>query len=209
MATRAAASSTEPDRALEGIVTKLVVTVLAVLACSPFCAGRDWAAALPAGDALQVVITGEVHAPGPYAVAGDGSIASVLAQAGGVSDMAADTMYIERADETGQIRRYPVSLHDPLRMDEAHLLRAGDRLVIPRALAYSITGEVQKPGNYRLDISLTVGQAVAKANGGTIFANLRRFEVRRKKDAGEVVIQVSPDELVEPGDVIRVKVSYP
>jgi polysaccharide biosynthesis/export protein len=190
-------------------MTKLVVTVLAVLACSPFCAARDWAADLPSGDALHVSVTGEAHAPGLYAVTGDGSIASLLTQAGGVSDMAADTIYIERADESGQIKRYSISLHDPLRMGEAHLLREGDKLVIPRALEYSITGEVQKPGTYRLDLSLTVAQAVAKANGGTIFANLRRFEVRRKKDDGIVVIQVSPNDFVEPDDVIRVKIAFP
>src|SRR5690348_6321752 len=189
-------------------MSKLVVTVLAVLACSPFCAARDRAAALPSGD-THVTVSGEVHAPGPYAVAGNGSMAALLSQAGGVSDMAADTIYIERADDSGQIRRYPVSLHDPLRMDEGHLLHDGDKLVIPRALEYSITGEVQKPGNYRLDLSLTVAQAVAKANGGTMFANLRHFEVRRRKDDAVVVMQVRPEEFVEPGDVIRVKVSYP
>ncbi len=123
--------------------------------------------------------------------------------------MAADTIYVERTDEAGQTKRYPISLHDSLRLDESHLLRDGDKLVIPHALEYSITGEVQKPGTYRLDLSLTVAQAVAKANGGTIFANLRRFEVRRKEDDRTVVVQVNPNDFVEPGDVIRVKVSYP
>ena len=190
-------------------MTKLVVVLLAVLACSLFCSGRDWAGDVPSGDTVHVIVTGEVHVPGRYAVAGDGSIGSLLTQAGGVSDMAADTIYVERADETSQVRRYPISLHDPLRLDEAHLLREGDKLVIPHALEYSIIGEVQKPGTYRLDLSLTVTQAVAKAKGGTIFANLRRFEIRRKRDDGMVVIQVNADDFVEPGDVIRVKVSYP
>jgi polysaccharide export outer membrane protein len=163
----------------------------------------------PSTETVHVTVTGEVRAPGSYAVAGDGSIGAAITQAGGVSDMADDTIYVERADEGGQVRRYSVSLRDPLRLQTAHLLREGDKLVVPHALEYSITGEVQKPGSYRLDQSLTVSQAVAKANGGTIFANLRRFEIRRKEDDRTVIVQVSADDFVQPDDVIRVKVSYP
>lgn len=187
-------------------MNKLFITVLAASACAW---GLVWAGDGSSGDAVQVIVSGEVHVPGSYLLAGDGSIDAALTQAGGVSDMAADTIYVERADETGQVKRYPVSLHDPLRLDEAHLLRAGDKLVVPHALQYSITGEVQRPGTYRLDLSLTVAQAVAKANGGTIFANLRHFEVRRKEDDRTVVVQANPNDFVEPDDVIRVKVSYP
>jgi polysaccharide biosynthesis/export protein len=190
-------------------MSKLVIALLAALGCSLFCSTGAWAGDVSSADTLHVVVTGEVHAPGPYTVARDGSIGSALTQAGGVSDMAADTIYVERTDESGQVKRYPVSLHDPLHLDEPHLLRDGDKLVVPHALVYSITGEVQRPGTYRLDLSLTVAQAVAKANGGTIFANLRRFEVRRKDGDRVVVVQANPGEFVQPDDVIRVKVSYP
>jgi len=190
-------------------MNKLLVMLLATLACALFGTAGTWAGDVASGEQVHVVVSGEVHAPGSYAVAGDGSIGSVLTQAGGISDMAADTMYVERADASGQAKRYPISLHDPRQLDETHLLHDGDKLVVPHALEYSITGEVQRPGTYRLDLSLTVAQAIAKANGGTIFANLRHFEVRRKQDDRTVVIQVSPDEFVEPDDVIRVKVSYP
>jgi polysaccharide biosynthesis/export protein len=190
-------------------MSKLFTTVLASLAAALFCGGGAWAGDVSSGDAAHISVTGEVHIPGSYAVAGDGSIESMLTQAGGVSEMAADTIYIERADDSGQVKRYSVSLHDPLRLGEAHLLREGDKIVVPHAPEYSIIGEVQKPGTYRLDLSLTVAQAVAKANGGTIFANLRRFEVRRKEDDRTVVVQANRDDFVEPDDVIRVKVSYP
>lgn len=189
-------------------MSKLGVTVATLWACSLLCAGLGWTGEVPTGSTMHVAVTGEVHTPGSYAVAEDASISSLLAQAGGVSQMAADTMYIERPDESGQVRRYPISLYDP-RLDQTHLLQEGDKLVVPHALDYSIVGEVQKPGTYRLDRSLTVAQAVAKANGGTIFANLRRFEIRRKTDDRVVVIQANGDDFVEPDDVIRVKVSYP
>lgn len=187
----------------------LTMRVAAALALALLCTGGAWGGDLSDAGTAHVTVTGEVHAPGSYALAGDGSIDAALMQAGGVSEMAADTIYIERADDSGQIKRYPVSLHDPLRLDEAHLLREGDKVVIPHAPQYSISGEVQKPGTYRLDLSLTVAQAVAKANGGTMFANLRRFEVRRKLDGRTVIVQVNPSDFVEPDDVIRVKVSYP
>jgi protein involved in polysaccharide export with SLBB domain len=190
-------------------MSKLVIGSLAAAACSLFCSAGGWAGDISSGDTLHVIVSGEVHVPGSYAIAGNGSIDSALTQAGGVDDMAADTIYVERADEAGQIKRYSISLHDSTRLDEAHLLREGDKVVIPHAPEYSITGEVKNPGTYRLDLSLTVAQAVAKANGGTMFANLRRFEVRRKEDDRVVVVQVNPDAFVQPDDVIRVKVSYP
>ena len=190
-------------------MAKLSVTLLGTLAYALFCSSQNWAGEVPGADTVHVLVTGEVHVPGSYALAGDGSIGSLLTQAGGVDDMAADTMYIERPDESGQVKRYPISLHDPSRLGEAHLLRGGDRIVVPHAPEYSITGEVQRPGTYRLDLDLTVGQAVAKASGGTIFANLKRFQVRRKEDDRMVVVLVNPDDFVEPGDEIRVKVSYP
>ncbi len=188
-------------------MTRPILTLLAVSVCSLLCAGRDWAGDGPAGDTVHVSVSGEVHAPGRYAVAAGGSIGSLLTQAGGVTDMAADAMYIERVDEAGQVNHYSISLHDAARLAETHLLQEGDKLVIPHALEYSIVGEVRKPGSYRLDLSLTVAQAVAKAKGGTIFANLQRFEIRRKSADRTIVIAANPSDFVEPGDVIRVKVS--
>jgi polysaccharide biosynthesis/export protein len=169
--------------------------------------GRDWAGDETPGATVHVSVSGEVHAPGRYAIAESGSIGSLLAQAGGITDMAADAVNIERVDDTGQAQHYSVSLHDAIRLSETNLLREGDKLLVPHALEYSIVGEVQKPGSYRLDLSLTVAQAVAKAKGGTIFANLQHFEIRRKSADRTIVIAANPTDFVEPGDVIRVKVS--
>jgi polysaccharide biosynthesis/export protein len=187
---------------------KRSLILLAAIACSLPYVRAAWANDVSTGQVLHVIVMGEVRVPGQYAVAQDSSIDTVLTQAGNVTEMAGETVYIERADETGQVNRYPVSLHDSARLHELHLLRDGDKVVIPHAVEYSIVGEVQKPGAYRLDSSLTVTQALAKAGGGTVFANHRRFEIRRKSGDRTVVVQAKADDFVEPGDVIRVKVSY-
>ena len=188
---------------------KLTFTLLAVVTCSLLCEGRDWADDASSSEALHVTVTGEVHAPGRYAVTEGSSISALLSQAGGVTAMAADAAYIERADENGQVKRYSINLYDPPRLDETHLLREGDRLVVPHAEEYSIIGEVQLPGNYRLNASMTVTQAIAKAGGVTIWGNRRRVEIQRKgSDGTQVIVKVKPDDFVEPGDVIRIGKSY-
>lgn len=151
--------------------------------------------------------------PGAYTVTANSSIITLLRQAGGVTAMGADSLYIERTNELGHLERYRIELQDPVRSGATHWLREGDKVVVPRAEQYSIVGEVQKPGSYRLDASMTVTQAIAKAGGVTIWAsNLasrRRVEIRRKNSDGkEVVLKVEPDDFVEPDDVIRVKGNF-
>jgi polysaccharide export outer membrane protein len=183
---------------------------LLILSSSLLFAASSWAADAPDRDKLQVVVSGEVHTPGQYGVAEGTSLSSLLTQAGGIIPMAADSLYIERTDDSGQIKRYSIDLRDPQRLNEIHLLQAGDKLVVPHALEYSITGEVRRPGNYRLDANLTVTQAIGKAGGVTIWAtNRRNFEIERKgADGRQQVVKVSAADFVEPDDVIRVKGRY-
>ena len=183
---------------------------LLVLSSSLLFAASGWAADISDNDKLQVVVSGEVHTPGQYGVAEGTALSSLLAQAGGVTAMAADSLYIERTDDSGQVKRYSIDLRDPTRLSETHLLQPGDRLVVPHALEYSITGEVQRPGSYRLDANLTVTQAIAKAGGVTIWATSRRnFEIDRKGDDGrQEVVKVGSQDFVQPDDVIRVKGRY-
>ena len=183
---------------------------LIATACSLVVSICIGAADISSGDTLHVAVSGEVRAPGNYAVAADTPINSLLTRAGGVTQLAADSLYIERADENGQVKRYTISFSDPLRLGEAHLLNEGDRLIIPRAVEYSVAGEVARPGSYRLDSSLTVMEAITKAGGVTLWAkNRRNFQIERKDaDGRRMVVKANPDDFVEPDDVIRVKARY-
>jgi polysaccharide export outer membrane protein len=61
---------------------------------------------------------------------------------------------------------------------------------------------------YKLEPKLTVIQAIALAGGVTAKGSARRVEIRRVgKNGQQTVIKPQSSDLVQPGDVIRVKES--
>jgi polysaccharide export outer membrane protein len=159
----------------------------------------------------RVSVLGEVRQPGRYPVDAKTSIIDLLAQAGGETEFASDTVYVLRTDAAGAVKRYPInlkSLTGPAASAPAQLLRAGDSVFVPRAEQFFILGEVQKPSMYKLEANLTVLQAISLAGGVTPKGSDRRVEIKRAgKDGQQVVIKPKPNDLVQPDDVIRVKES--
>lgn len=159
----------------------------------------------------RVSVLGEVRTPGRYPIDSKTSIVDLLAQAGGETELGSDTVYILRPDSSGVVQRLPVDLHG---LESAgtsaptQLLRAGDSVYVPRAEQFFILGEVQKPSMYKLEPNLTVLQAISLAGGVTPKGSDRRVEIKRKGKGGEpVLMKARPNDLVQPGDVIRVKES--
>ncbi len=159
----------------------------------------------------RVSVLGEVRTPGRYAVDARTTIVDLLAQAGGETEFASDTVYVLRTDAGGAVKRYPVNmkgLADPGASAPTQILRAGDSVYVPRAEQFFILGEVQKPSMYKLEPNLTVLQAISLAGGVTAKGSDRRVEIKRTgKDGQQVVIKPKPNDLVQPDDVIRVKES--
>jgi polysaccharide export outer membrane protein len=181
------------------------VKLLSLLACLMLIAGTAWPdEAGPAN--IHVSVSGEVHAPDQYEITAGSSIADLLAKAGGANEMSADIVYLSHTDDAGHVRRYSVNLKDPRRTAATGWLREGDTLEVPRAEQFSISGEVNKPGTYRLDSGLTISQAIAKAGDVTVYGSPKTAVISRKGNNGaEQTIKVQPDDFVEPGDQIRVK----
>lgn len=159
----------------------------------------------------RVSVLGEVKTPGRYPVDSKTSIVDLLAEAGGETELGSDTIFILRADASGQVQRQPVSLRGLGRTGTAaptQLLRAGDSLFVPRAEQFYILGEVQKPGMYKIEDNLTVLQAISVAGGVTLKGSQRRVEIKRTDKGGQqVTTKGKPNDLVQPNDVIRVKES--
>jgi polysaccharide biosynthesis/export protein len=159
----------------------------------------------------RVSVLGEVKLPGRYPIDAKTSIIDLLAQAGGQTEFASNTLYVLRTDAAGAVKRYPVNLKDlmgPAASTPTQLLRAGDSVFVPRAEQFFILGEVQKPAMYKLEPNLTVLQAISLAGGVTAKGSDRRVEIKRAgKDGQQLVIKPKPNDLVQPDDVIRVKES--
>jgi polysaccharide export outer membrane protein len=162
----------------------------------------------PPGQLISVV--GEVASQGRYPITARTTVVELLAQAGGLTEAAADVGYVLHRDEAGHLNRYPVNLDVMAEGADAPPpnLSAGDSLLVPRAEMFSIQGEVASPGRYRVEPGMTVMQALARAGGVTERGSERRIQVKRVIKPGQYkTMSMKASDPVKAGDIIRVKES--
>jgi polysaccharide biosynthesis/export protein len=158
-----------------------------------------------------VSVIGEVNTPGRYSVeAAGGHLSGMLAVAGGIAQTGSD-MVIVSGSRGGKLFRREIdivamSLGNSASEDIA--LAGGDTVFVNRAPLFYIYGQVQKPGQVRLERGMTVMQALA-AGGGVTGKGTSRGIVRHRRDASGKVKEesVSLDDDVRDQDVIYVKES--
>jgi len=158
-----------------------------------------------------VSVIGEVNTAGRYSLdAAGGHLSGMLAAAGGVAATGGN-LVIVTGTRSGKPFRKEV---DIVKMslsgtpaDDIELF-GGDTLYVNRAPMFYIYGQVQKPGQFRLERGMTVMQALA-SGGGVTGKGTQRGIVRHRRDpSGKVKEEsVSLDDDVQDQDVIYVKES--
>jgi polysaccharide export outer membrane protein len=161
------------------------------------------------GDLVSVI--GEVNKPGRYSVdAAGGHVSGMLAAAGGVSPSGGQLITITGVRNGKPFRRDvdTVKMSSSGNTADDIELFGGDTVFVNRAPMFYIYGQVQKPGQYRLEQGMTVIQALA-AGGGVTGKGTQRGIVRHRRDANGKVKEegVSMDEEMHDQDVIYVKES--
>lgn len=157
-----------------------------------------------------VSVIGEVNKPGRYSIElAGGRLSGMLATAGGVGLNGGDLVGIWGSRGGKPFRRDV----DVLKLSSGNgsddlELAGGDTVFVYRAAQFYIYGQVQKPGQYRLEPGMTVMQALA-AGGGVTGKGTQRGIVRHRRDASGKVKEegVSLDDDVQDKDVIYVKES--
>jgi polysaccharide biosynthesis/export protein len=159
-----------------------------------------------------VSVIGEVKTAGRYSLeAAGGHLSGMLAIAGGISATGADTVVVSGMRGGKVFRReidiVAMSLGANNNADDI-LLAGGDTVFVGRAPQFYIYGQVQRPGQVRLERGMTVMQALA-SGGGVTGKGTSRGIVRHRRDAGGKVKEesVSMDDDVRDQDVIYVKES--
>ena len=159
-----------------------------------------------------VSVIGEVRTAGRYSIeTAGGHLSGMIAAAGGIADTGGDVAVITGTRNSKPFRReidivkmssVPGSSADDIE------LRGGDTVFIGRAPQFYIYGQVQKPGQFRLERGMTVMQALA-SGGGVTGKGTRRGIVRHRRDASNKVKEeeVNLDDDVQDQDVIYVKES--
>ncbi len=159
----------------------------------------------------RVSVIGEVAHPGRFVIESNIDILDLLAEAGGVTENAADVVYLLRPDKDGNVIRSEISLKAMARgarADSTQAIKGGDSIYVPRAEQFYIYGEVTAPGKFRVEPGMTVVQAIARAGGLTPRGSQRRVEIKRlQSDGSYTTSSAKLDEQVRSDDVIRVKES--
>lgn len=160
----------------------------------------------------KVTVLGEFTKPGLVVLRGNSTLLEVISNAGGVTQNASETLYLQRkivnggADKGGDVT-VVVDLKKLLEEGDITtntVVEDGDSIYVPRASFVYVTGEVRSPGAYKITKDLTVLKAITLAGGLTQKAWQGRIKIVRKTDTGEITIKVKMDDLVMPDDVLMV-----
>ncbi len=122
----------------------------------------------------EVLVTGEVRAPGRYRASGQQHLRDVIFQAGGVTpDVWLDSAQLFRRQPDGTTRVFSINLRDALEGDPLNnvLVQPRDRILVHRqpeqvsqASVY-VRGDVARPGRYPLAANMRVADLVQSAGG--------------------------------------------
>lgn len=157
-----------------------------------------------------ISVLGQVNRPGRYPVDGKRSVLDLLALAGGIAADGGETVSLIRKRD-GKATREQVDIVDMVRTGDLSRdfdLTGSDVLYVERAQRFYIYGEVQRPGVFRLERTMTVLQALSTGGGLTPRGTERGVRIKRRDAEGKLqVIQAKHDDLLQPDDVVYVQES--
>ena len=159
----------------------------------------------------QISILGQVAKPGRFPIEIVGSkVSEMIAAAGGVVPGGADVVTLV-GNRNGKPIKLDIDLPAILQAGRAELdvvVENGDIIYVDRAPTFYMYGEVQHPGQLRLERNMTLLQALASAGGLSARGTDRGVRVHRKDASGEVKIsELKMNDRVERDDVIYVRES--
>lgn len=158
----------------------------------------------------QVAVLGQVNRPGRYPLElANTRISDIVATAGGISALGADTIVLSGMRNGRQIRKHidvNALFVDGTELDEP--VSSGDTLFVERAPVFYIHGQVNRPGAFRLERNMSVMQGLATGGGVTARGTERGLRIHRRTDNGKVQeFEPKLEDLLQVNDVIYVRES--
>lgn len=159
----------------------------------------------------QVSVLGYVNRPGRYPVEGKRKVLDLLAMAGGIHGDGGDMVSLVRT-RNGNTTRETIDVVEMVRKGELNKdyeVAGGDIIYVERAPRAYVTGEVTRPGPFRLERGMTVQQAVSAGGGLSPRGSHNGMKITRRDASGApVTINVKADDPVQVDDVIVVRESW-
>jgi len=165
----------------------------------------------------KVTILGEVSKPGLYELSGNITLLELISKAGGLTAGAGETAIIQRkkqpgvkqADDGQFINVNLKNLMEKGDLADNKAVQDGDSIFVTKSGFVYVTGEVSKPGAYKVEDGTTVMKAIALAGGFTEKAAKGRTNLIRKVEGkDEEIDHVDMNFIVKPDDLITVPESY-
>lgn len=159
----------------------------------------------------QASVLGAVNQPGRYPLElADTRLTDLLANARGVAPSGGDLLVVsgQRGGKPFRMEVDLPTLFGPNGREQDLIIQNGDVLWVDRYPMIYIYGEVQKPGQIRLERGMTLLQGLAAGGGLTLRGTDRGIRVHRKGADGKVQeLKPAMDESLKDGDVIYVRES--
>ncbi len=154
---------------------------------------------------LKATIIGMVNRTGVYEFRDRLTLLELLSRAGGIApDADSHAIVMGRAGESRTVDLRGLLTLGNISLDV--VIHDGDSVFIAAAPKFSITGEVRRPGEYRLDEGMTTLRAITLAGGYSERAVTDRFKVIRTESGQERIFEVAADSafLLQRDDIIVV-----
>jgi polysaccharide export outer membrane protein len=159
----------------------------------------------------QVSVLGQVSRPGRFPLETfNMRLSEMLAIAGGISATGGD-IAIVTGTRNGKPFRREIDIAGMFlgnKADDDLTMAGGDVIYVHRQPVFYIYGEVQRPGSYRVERSMTIQQALAQGGGPTLRGTEKRLRLHRRGPDG-TLREGAPEltDLVQADDVLYVRES--
>jgi polysaccharide biosynthesis/export protein len=155
----------------------------------------------------QISVLGYINKPGRYTPHSNSSIVDLIAMAGGINDMGDNKVVLTRTVD-GKQQKQVLNLREYLEVSEniaPFKMKQGDVVYVPKAPVFYIYGEVQHPGDYRIEPDISVVKALSIGGGLTPSGTESSIVIKRMSKNGILLeIDAKLGDTVLKDDVIYV-----
>jgi polysaccharide export outer membrane protein len=145
-----------------------------------------------------VTVLGYVAHPGLVPIDRNYRVSEVLAKAGGATPEGAD--YVDVRPMKGAAKHLVIRDLATGDLSQDPFVSPGDKLFVPKAEVFYVSGQVRSPGAYPITTDLTLLEAISRGGGVTQTGSLSHVKVTRQGQKTHVKLT----DKVQPGDVIDV-----